>query len=177
VKASYPFPASEVLHGSRPFPASVKLAAAVSEGSLIKEKKQKLMQSLICFSCAIVAWRYPSGLEGTEFSGGWLTGRLLVMCAVGSLLFVAALILTFFSRRISAGIALTACLLCLPLYLYFTAPGPYRWVFKGEYSVPLQSRFVWDTGSVIGMFLLGIAVFVCTRALLTADPERVSVSP
>ena len=89
--------------------------------------------------------RSRSGREGTEFIGGWLTGPLLNLYDVGTFLFVPALLLAFFFRRIAAAFALTASLLCLPLYLYFVAPGPFRSVFRGEYSVPLQASFVWNS--------------------------------
>ena len=92
---------------------------------MTRDGKTKITQSAVCLLCAVIVWKYGSDLEGTEFSGGWLTGPLLDMEETGSLLFVLALLLTFFYRRIAAATTLIACLLCLPLYLYFTAPGPY----------------------------------------------------
>jgi hypothetical protein len=91
---------------------------------------------------------------------------------IGSLLFVLALLLTFFYRRTAAAITLIACLLCLPLYFYFTAPGPFRWVFRGEYSVPLQANFVWNKWDIAGIVALTIAACLGVRSLLfAADPE------
>jgi hypothetical protein len=100
----------------------------------------------ICLLSATITFRYPEGLEATEFSGGWLTGRLLHASEAGTLLFVVAFVLTFPFRRVAAGIALAAALVCLPLYLYIVAPGPLRRIAGGEYSVPLQASFVWDAG-------------------------------
>src|SRR5262249_8790181 len=88
-------------------------------------KKQKLWQAAGCLLCAAVAWRFTSHLEGTEFSGGRITSPLLDMQNAGVLLFILALILTFLSRRAAAATILLAGLLCLPLYLCFTAPGPF----------------------------------------------------
>jgi hypothetical protein len=90
----------------------------------------------------------------------------------GSLLFVLALLLTFFYRRIAAATTLIACLLCLPLYLYFTAPGPFRWVFRGEYSVPLQASFVSNKWAITGIVALAIAAYVGVRSLLFAGDSQ-----
>ena len=101
------------------FPATLQPSARMT-----RDEKTKLAQAAACLVCAVVVWRYGSDLEGTEFSGGWLTGPLLDMKDVGTLLFVLALLLTFVYRRIAAATTLVASLLCLPLYLYFTTPGP-----------------------------------------------------
>jgi hypothetical protein len=71
-----------------------------------------------------LALEITSGLDGTEFSGGWLTGPLLSMEDIGTLLFVLALVLTFLFPRVAAGIGLASSLLCLPLYCFFIAPVP-----------------------------------------------------
>ena len=39
-----------------------------------KPGKQQLWLAAGCLVCVIVALRNTNGLEGTEFSGGWLTG-------------------------------------------------------------------------------------------------------
>jgi len=127
---------------------------------------QKFFQCGICLLCAVITWRYSTGLEGTEFSGGWLTGRLLNASDVGTWLFVAALALAFPFRRIAAGAALTAALACLPLYLYIVAPGPFRRIMGGEYSVPLQASFVWDPLGILAICLLIVATAVSIRGLL-----------
>ena len=131
-----------------------------------------MMQAAACLMCAVIVWRHGSSLGGTEFSGGRLTGPLLDMENVGSLLFVLALLLTFFYRRIAAVTTLLACLLCLPIYLYFTAPVPFRWVFRGEYSLPLQSNFVWNKLDAAGIVAVVIAACVGIRSLLYAvEPQ------
>jgi hypothetical protein len=134
-----------------------------------KDLKQKLAQVAVCVLCIILLWGYGSGLEGTEFSEGWLTGPLLHMNDVGTLLFIASLVLTFFFRRIGAAVTILASLLCLPLYLYFTAPGPFRRVFGGIYSVPLQANFVWNRSNIMGIVALAIAVSVGFRSFLVSE--------
>jgi hypothetical protein len=130
-----------------------------------------------------VNWRYGSDLWGTEFEGGAVTGRLLDLKLVGDLLLLLAMPLTFVFRRIAAATILLACLLCLPLYLYFTAPGPFRWVVGGEWSVPLLASFAWDWWSIGGIATLIFAAFVCLRSLAipsarcSSVDERDSVAP
>jgi len=87
---------------------------------------QKLWLDVGCVLCAVLTWKYPTGLEGTEFSGGQITGPMLNMFDIGTLLFVLALATTFLFPRIASIVALLASLLCFPLYFYFTAPGPFR---------------------------------------------------
>lgn len=87
-------------------------------------------------------------LDGTEFSGGRVTGPILTMADVGLITFVVALLLAYPLPRISSVMTLLASCLSLPLLLYFIAPGPFRSVFRGEYSVPLESNFVWDRWSL-----------------------------
>src|SRR6266704_4778095 len=113
---------------------------------MAKFGKQQLWQAISCLLCIAVAWVRLDDLGAPEFSGGWLTGPLFTMADDGSVLFILAIVLTFFYRRIAAVIALMASLLFLPLYLYFVAPGPFRWVFKGEYFAPLRANFLGTTG-------------------------------
>lgn len=128
-------------------------------------------QAAACLCCIAVTWRYGSSLEGTEFSGGRITAVLLDMTDAGALLFVVALLLALFYRRIAAVVALIACALCLPLYLYFTIPGLFRKIFRGEWSAPLQVGFVWNNWTIAGIVVLAITASVLIRNLLSsADP-------
>ena len=117
----------------------------------------QLTQAAICILCGIVVWNYGSGSEGTEFIGGRVTGPLLDMKDIGTLLFIPALLLTFFYQRLAAAVLFVSSLFCLPLYLYFTAPGPFRWIFRGRYSVPLQANFVWEKSAMTGIVVLAVA--------------------
>ena len=129
--------------------------------------KQKFRQAGICLLCVALAWRYGAELEGTEFGGGRITGPLLDLYDVGLLFFILALLLTFFYLRIAAAIALAASLLCLPLYLDLAAPGPFRWVFRGQYSVPITAGFVWNRSNVVGILSLSLATCVSVGNLFT----------
>jgi hypothetical protein len=133
-----------------------------------KYRSFALQQVAVCLSCIAIVWRYASVVEGTEFSGGRVTGVLLHMQGAGSMLFAIALLLTFLYRRIAAAVTLVASLLCLPLFLYFIAPGPFRAVFGGEWSVPLRKGFIWDNGAIVGIAVLVIAAWVSVRGLRIA---------
>jgi len=138
---------------------------------MAKFGKQQLWQAISCLLCIAVAWVRLDDLGASEFSGGWLTGPLFTMAEDGSVLFILAIVLTFFYRRIAAVIALMASLLCLPLYLYFVAPGPFRWVFKGEYFAPLRANFLWNNWAVAGIASLLFAIFFCQRSLSGLDSK------
>ena len=132
----------------------------------------RFMHAALCLACAITVWRYAYALEGTEFSGGRLTGVLLDMKNAGALLFILACAMVFLYRRIAGVITILACLLCLPLYLYFVAPGSFRWLFGGEYSLPLQASFVWDPWTILWIMLLAFTTFAGLRILLTAEESN-----
>jgi len=130
-----------------------------------KLSKQKLWQAGAFLACVAVLWIRFDAFGASEFSGGRITGKLFTMADLGSVLFLVALLLTFFFPRIAAAIALAATLLCLPFYLYILMPGPYRQIFKGEYSVPLRTPFVWNSWAVVGVLSLVIAAFLSLDSL------------
>src|SRR5215470_2077625 len=118
-----------------------------------------------CFACIVLNWISGGpGLEGSEFSGGRITGPILNLSDAGLLVFIAALVLSFFYPRIAGLIAVLASVLCLPFYLYLIVPGLFRDVFKGEYSVPLTSRFVWDKSSIVASMLHLVTLGMGVRA-------------
>jgi len=131
-----------------------------------------MLQAIACLTCTVVLWVHLDDFGASEFSGGRLTGPLFKMADLGSVLFLLALLLTFFLRRTAATIALAATLLCFPFYLYVLMPGPYRWIFKGEYSVPLYRPFHWDNWAVVGVFSL---LFVATLSLRSYSKLQVDV--
>ncbi len=108
-------------------------------------------------------WVHLDDFGASEFRGGRLTGPLFKMAVLGSLLFLLALLRTFFLRRTAATIALAATLFCFPFYLYILMPGPYRWIFKGEYTIPLYQLFHWDNWAVVGVFSLLFATILSFR--------------
>lgn len=133
----------------------------------MKDARQKLWQGASYLLCVVATWRDPYGLSRSEFSGGRTTSWLLNLCDAGCLVFVAALLLTFAYRRIAAAVAIIASCSCLPLYLYFVAPGPFRRIFWGEYSVPLRANFLWDSWAIESLLALTLATCVSLFVLRT----------
>ncbi len=113
----------------------------------------------------LLAFRFTLPLEASELSGASLTGRILDIFswALGGLLL--ALLVALVLPRVAAVIGLIASLLSVPLLFYAMAPGPFRSLFPGNYSVPLQSRFACDAASITTS--LGfLAVLVLSLMLL-----------
>ena len=132
-----------------------------------------MKQAAACLLSAATGWSDWSSLDGTEFSGGWITGPMLNMKEVGSVLFFFALLLTFFYRRIAAAVSLIACLLGLPLYVYFIAPCAFRPFFYGaEWSPPLRTTFVWDSWTITRIIVLAVTAYFTVRSgLIAAAPQ------
>jgi hypothetical protein len=142
-----------------------------------KPEKNELWQASSFVLCATVAWAQTDEIGGSEFIGGRVTGPIFALFESGILVFVLAVLLTFIYRRVGAIMGIAASLLCFPLYLYCTAPGPFRFAFRGIYSVPLQSNFVWDNWSIGGMLTLAIAVFVSSRGFSRGGHTETSTIP
>ena len=132
--------------------------------------RQKLLQPLACVGCVALWWPSPSRqLGGTEFSGGLITGPILNMFDTATLLFVMALVLNWLLPRVAAVLGLIACALRVPFYFFFIAPGPFRYVTdhltRAEWSVPLQSTFIWQNWAVLGIVMHGITAWICIRTV------------
>jgi len=141
-------------------------------GGTLNVKKPDVLQ--VCqagsfFLCASLAWRVTSGYEGTEFGGGWLTGPLLSMEDIGTVLFVLAIVLTFVFPRAAAAIGLAASVLCLPLYFFSIAPVQFAQVFSRGREFKLQPTpgFHWDIRPLVGLSALAITLCFCIRRLAT----------
>jgi hypothetical protein len=119
--------------------------------------------------CVSLALKLTSGLDGTEFSGGWLTGPLLSMADDAIILFILALVLTFLFPRIAAGFGIASALLCSPLYCFFIAPVPFAQVFaRGhEFKVQQTPGLHWRTWPVTALLSVAIALYFCIRRLAT----------
>ena len=130
-----------------------------------KLSKNQVWQAAAYLACAGAFWIRLDGFGASEFSSGRISGKLFTIADLGSLLFIVALLVTIYFPRVAAAIALAATLLGLPLYLYIVMPGPYRQIFKGEYSVPLQRPFVWNNWAVVGILSLVIAAFLSLHSL------------
>jgi hypothetical protein len=135
-----------------------------------KPGKPQLILAISCLVCVLVALRNTNGLEGTEFSGGWLTGPLLSMIDIGILLFVLALIVSFVHSRIAGAVALVSSLLCLPLYLYFIAPVPFNRIFGFGHEFKVQPsgglHLAW--WAIAGVLTLAITAYASIRSFAFA---------
>jgi hypothetical protein len=132
---------------------------------MAKLSRKNVWQAIVFLACAGVLWIHLDDFGASEFSGGWLTGKILTMADIGALLFLSALVFTIFVPRVGAIVALAAIVLCLPFYLYVVMPGPYRRIFKGEYSVPLKRGFVWNSWAIGGIITLTFAAVLSIRRL------------
>src|SRR5579864_2971517 len=103
--------------------------------------------------------------RGYGVFGRTVTGLLLNMADVGILLFAVSLITSFWLRRTSAIAGLGASVLSLPLCQFLLAPGPFRRFAGGEWSVPLQSSFVWNKWTIAWIVLLVLTAIVCLTNL------------
>jgi hypothetical protein len=58
----------------------------------------------------------------------------------------------------------------LPLYLFFLAPGFFRGVFGGEWSVPPIGLFAWNAEAAAATAVLIVAVYAGVRTLSRSTP-------
>ena len=94
-----------------------------------------------------------------------MTGPVFRIFDVSFVLYLAAAAGLLLFRRVAAVIALVAALLALPMYLYFVAPGPFRALTGGVYSVHVAANFVWNTWCVAGITPVAVTSFECLRSL------------
>jgi hypothetical protein len=158
--------------------ATVELARIGVGGGTLTLKKPDILQVCQAGSsllCACLAWQINSGYGGTEFSGGWLTGRLLSMQDIGTVLFIVAIVLTFVFPRVAAAIGFAASVLCLPLYFFFIAPVPFAQVFaRGhEFKVEPVPGFHWDIWPAAGLCALAVTLYFCIRCLATTGRKQI----
>jgi hypothetical protein len=124
-----------------------------------------LSHAAACGLCAVIWWFVVGPLGEAEFVGGAVTGSLFTMSEWGWLLFVISAVGVFFRRRETVIVALVACLISLPVYLYLAAPSLFRRVFAGEYTVPLSSDSVWNTWPMIGVFVVLLTGWISVVAV------------
>lgn len=133
--------------------------------SLKKPDVAQICQADAFLLCVLLELRITSGFGGTEFSGGWLTGPLLSMADFATVLFIVALILTFVVPRVAAITGVISSLLCLPLYLFFTAPSPFARIFAAghEFKVQPNTGLHWHAWPVTGVVVVAGTVYICIR--------------
>ena len=130
-------------------------------------RRREVLHIVACLVCAVLGWRFTATLEGTEFSGGWLTGPLLTIHGLSIVLFLVSAALIVVYRRAAVIIGVAASIGALPLYAYSALPGVFHSVFRGESAVPAPS-FVAN-----GWALAGIAA-VCAAAYAALKASSVS---
>jgi hypothetical protein len=139
---------------------------------MAKLNRQNVWPAIAFLACTGVLWVHLNNFEDSEFSGGWLSGKILTMAEVSVPLFLCALVCTIFLPRIAAIVGLVATALCLPFYLYVVMPGPYRRIFQGEYSFPLQREFAWNFWGVTGIVTLILAALFSVLMLSRPSNSR-----
>jgi hypothetical protein len=139
----------------------------------MRSSSRKLLQALGCLLCAVPAFVQFGKLDGSEFSGGTVTGPMLSSAAIAIVLLLLALALSFLWLRVAAVCALVAAVLFLPLYLCLTHPGVVQWIFPGEWTVHYGLwTFFRDGWSVAGIALTVFLACVCAGSLASKSKER-----
>ena len=126
--------------------------------------------------CAFLEWQITDGLDGTEFSGGWLTGPLLSMAEVGIVLFILSFLLVLPVPRIAAVSGLISSLLSLPLCCFFIAPVPFAKVFApgAEFSIEPEPGFHWHRWPTIAFVCLTSSACICARRLVIGKRAHIA---
>jgi hypothetical protein len=119
----------------------------------------------VCVVCALVGGLFAFPLGASEFGGGTVTGPLLSLHGFSLFLFLLSAVSMFFLPRIAAAIGLCAVAASLPLYLFFLAPGLFRAVFGGEWSVPPIGRFAWNARAAAAIAASLFAAVTSVRSL------------
>jgi hypothetical protein len=94
-----------------------------------------------------------------------VTGRLLSIHNISIYLFLLSAAFGFFLRRVAVLIGFVAVLLALPLYAFFIAPGAFRALSHGEWSVPPQGFFVWNSWALAATAALIVAAYIYARGM------------
>ena len=127
--------------------------------------KLEFWQSASCLPCLVVVWRELEVLGPSEFSGGYISGRLFWVADKALFLLLLGLVLTFIFRRIAAVLLIVAALLILPLHLYLTFPGVIRKLTGVELSAAIVQNVIGDRWLIAGILVLLAMTYVCARNL------------
>ena len=120
-------------------------------------------QALLLFACAIAGALFPSGVEGTEFSGGRVTGPLLAGVNFSILLFLCAAALTFVRPRLGAVVGCLAAAVAVPFYGFFVATGAFEYLFSGDFKTMYSTGLVWDPAALAIIALILVTTIVSLR--------------
>ena len=127
----------------------------------------------------ICAWLPLSRMDEwsrSELSGGVVTGRLLSMAEIGTLIVALSMLTVLFVPRMAAALSLAAVALCTPFWLFFTVPGLFVVVFDGEWKAPPPSPVHWDPLAMVAIALYAAVVGIGVR-LLVASPGQCARLP
>lgn len=111
---------------------------------------------------------------GLGFSGEILTGDCLDWPKIGSLLFLAAICLTFFLPRIAAMTALVAAIGYAPFYLNPGILVLFQRIFRGGYSMPELGLFDWAFWTIVGLAIVVVAALL-SIIILFGQRKRTSL--
>jgi hypothetical protein len=90
---------------------------------------------------------------------------MLEMFFGAGLMFLAAIVVTIWFLRTGATLGIIACILRLPFFFYFNAPGLFRSVVGGEWSTPAEPNLVRRNWAILGFALHVITAWFCVRVL------------
>jgi hypothetical protein len=121
--------------------------------------------AVTCALGTVITWRFSDALAPSEFAGGSVTGKLVNLQEISSYMFPAALIASWWFRRVAALLALIACALAIPLYAYFISPGLFRVLLPGPYSIQLGRGVFWDPWAFAGLLTVALTVYFCFQLI------------
>lgn len=127
---------------------------------------QKLLLATTCLAGCVVGIKSFFVWEGTEFGSGSLAGNK----DLGLFLFALAMLVVIKYPRAASVIALMACWLSLPLYLYFVFPRPFRLTWPGPWkvlSIPSEN-FKWNAWWIAALFSLLLSAVISCRLLFSS---------
>jgi hypothetical protein len=133
---------------------------------MTRVRTERWLLAGICVLCAVVCNLAAFVLEPTEFSGGWVTSRLLSLNDVSAGFFLLSAALAFFRPRAAAATGLVAVAFAVPLCAYFVAPGLFQAIVRGEYSVPAASFFGSSPSVLSASAVLIVAAALCVRGVV-----------
>ncbi len=103
-----------------------------------------------------------AGFDGSELSGGGLTGRLLQVALAGAALLVMAAAAVFGPRRLAGLLAAAGAALGLPFYLYQLDPALFDGVGAGPRSVPGDGMIAGEWAA-LGLVTVAVVAFAFLR--------------